>query len=347
MRLVCTWVVLCLQVGSWRILLQENTGLGAGNQGASADVPRGPETSIVLDFAVLRNPVWTTKDNLRDPSVHKKPDGYQLFYSRLSGSNWGSTNSWTIAAAFTKDFLRFTGDQDISPRGYASPGDLIKWHGRYLLPYQSYPARPTLLCVSESADLRHWSAPRTFLSEAADLPWNSHRRVIDPTFVLLGDALHCFFVGSADVTNADGRKLRANLLGHAVTRHPKLEQWEILTHDRPLIGATPRAPDGVENIMIFRTGPEWTMIYSEGLSSQHLALAVSQDLEKWELMGPLELRPQKWMARKYGAPFVWREANGWAMILMGENSSGKTSFGLLTSLDGRHWDLLPERQTAE
>ena len=84
------------------------------------------------------------------------------------------------------------------------------------------------------------------------------------------------------------------------------------------------------------------MIYSEGLVNQHLARAVSADLRSWQPQGPLELPRQKWMARKYGAPFVWREDGQWVMILMGEDTAGKTTFGLLTSPDGAQWTLLPE-----
>jgi sucrose-6-phosphate hydrolase SacC (GH32 family) len=243
---------------------------------------------------------------------------------------------------FTRDFVHFEKDRDVSPKGHASPGDVVQWHGRYLLPYQTYPATPTQLCFSESPDLREWGPPKRFLTEARFLPWNTHQRVIDPTLVLEGDSLHCFFVGSANVTNAAGKTLRANLLGHAVTRDPKLEHWEILTTNAPLLGVSERAPDGVENVMIFRTGDHWTMIYSEGLASQHLALATSADLCAWKLEGPIEIARQKWMARKYGAPFVWREASQWRMILMGENAAGTTTFGLLTSPDGRRWTPLPE-----
>lgn len=292
--------------------------------------------------AHLRNPVWVSEDNLRDPSVLKVEGGYQIFYSRLVGSDWASPKSWTIARAFTKDFAKFEDITDISPKGHASPGDVVFWHGRYLLPYQSYPAKPTLLCVSESSDLRQWTAPRTFLSEAALLPWNTYRRVIDPSFVVDGDVLHCYFVGSADVTDASGIKQRANLLGHAITRDPKLEKWEILTLTAPLLGHSAGAPDGVENVMVFRTGEHWTMIYSEGLANQHLALATSTDLRNWKILGPIEIPRQKWMARKYGAPFVWRDGPEWRMILMGENDQRRTTFGLLSSSDGRHWIPLPE-----
>ena len=231
----------------------------------------------LLDLARLRNPVWSPADNLRDPSVLKVSEGYQLFYSRFVGTNWASPASWTIATTFTRDFVIFENDRDVSPKGHASPGDVVKWHGRFILPYQTYPAAPTQLCFSESPDLLTWSAPKPFLTEARFLPWNTLRRVIDPTLVIDGDTLHCWFVGSANVTNAAGKTVRANLLGHAITRDPKLERWEILSTNAPLLGVSERAPDGVENVMVFRTGDHWTMIYSEGLANQHLALATSAD----------------------------------------------------------------------
>jgi len=294
------------------------------------------------DYSTLRNPVWSSTNNLRDPSVLKTADGHQIFYSRLSGKSWASPTNWAIAQVFTRDFVHFENDRDVSPKGHASPGDVIFWGGRYILPYQTYPATPTQLVFSESPDLQTWSAPKPFLTEARFLPWNRLQRVIDPTLVLHGDVLHCFFVGSASVTNAAGKVLRANLLGHAITRDSKLENWEILTPGSPLIGISERAPDGVENIMVFRTGEHWTMIFSEGLANQHLALATSANLLTCKLEGPIELPRQKWMAHKYGAPFVWREKHRWLMILMGENTVGHTAFGLLTSLDGQKWTLLPE-----
>ncbi len=295
----------------------------------------------------LRNPVWTSADNLRDPSVLKVHGGYHLFYSRLSASStgWSDPKNWAIACVFTKDFVHFANDRDISPKGHASPGDVVKWHGRYLLPYQTYPATPTQLCFSESADLHEWSAPKPFLTEARFLPWNGLRRVIDPSLVVDGDTLHCFFVGSANHTNAAGQTIRANLMGHARTRDPKLERWDILTHDAPLLGGSDRAPDGVENTMIFRTGDHWTMIYSEGLARQHLALATSKDLLDWKVEGPIELPSQKWFTRKYGAPFIWREDAHWLLILMGTNDRDRTTFGLLSSTDGQKWTLLPEDST--
>lgn len=306
------------------------------------DFERGSPSG--LNLAPLRNPVWATKDNIRDPSVLKTSDGYLLFYSRFTGqtSGWGNPENWRIAEVFTRDFLTFTNDRNISPAGCASPGDVVWWHGRWVLPYQTYPSKPTQLVFAESTNLVDWSAPRTFLTEAMKLPWNELERVIDPSFVVDGDTLHCWFVGSANRTNASGGKFKVNLMGHAVTRDPKLAEWEILTPNAPLIGVSERAPDGVENTMVFRTGDHWTMIYSEGLASQHLARATSIDLIHWKLEGQIQLPRQKWMTHKFGAPFVWRDGNQWLMILMGSVAQDRTTFGLLSSPDDEKWTLLPE-----
>ncbi len=293
-----------------------------------------------LEVARLGNPIWRRADNLRDPAVLRLDDGYLLFYTRFSGSDWSQTNNWAVAVVFTRDFVTFENDHDITPKGYGSPGDPIRWHGRYLLPYQSYPNRPNRLCYSESTDGRTWPSarPRSFLPEANRLAWNTLKRAIDPCFVVDGDTLHCFFVGSCKISNG-----HANLLGHAVTTDKDLREWRILTTDAPLIGRGERAPDGVENITVFKTGQVWTMIYSEGMKNQHLAYAQSPDLVRWTLKGPIDVPRQTWMHRRYGAPFVWREPDQWVMILMGRGKDNRTTFGLLTSPDGIRWTLLPER----
>jgi len=314
----------------------------------SAEPAPAPVPDSSQDFSQLRNPVWTTRDNLRDPSVYKAADGYHLYYSRYAADlNWGRASAWSVREVVTRDFVHFDKDHAVTPDGYASPGDVVFWGDRFVLPYQHYPSPPKQLYFSESRDHASWSAPQPFLAEALALPWNTEHRAIDPTFVIDGDTLHCFFVGSAQVPDpAGGKPIRANLLGHAITRDPALKDWTILTMDHPLIGTSERAPDGVENIAVFRTGTDWTMIYSEGLAHQHIALATSPDLMKWTPQGRIELPMQNWMQARYGAPFVWPDGKGWLMVLMGEDANKKTTFGLLSSSDGRKWNLLPERANA-
>lgn len=280
------------------------------------------------------NPVWTRSDNLRDPAVYKAEDGtYHIFYSRYSNGDWSKPENWAIGHVKTRDFVKYEGDRDISPKGFASPGDLIFLNGRYILPYQSYPEVPTLLCYSESADLVNWSEPKYFLKEAAGLPWNKARRVIDPCFVVDGGRLHCYFVG----TDRDTYPYPVNMVGHAYTDDMSLANWTITTVDSPMIGVGERNADGAENVTVYRVRDKWRMIFSEGLMKQHLAYAESDDLVHWQILNKLEMKEEPWMCAKYGAPYVWTEDDGYHMILMGENADGHTTFGLFDSKDGFEW----------
>ena len=291
-----------------------------------------------MDLKKLSNPIWKRSDNLRDPSVWKSADGYHLFYSRYSNNDWTKPENWSIAHVITKDFVTFEEDRDISAKGFASPGDVIRWKGKYILPYQSYPEVPTMLCYSTSDDLENWSKPVFFLEEAVHLPWNQANRVIDPTFVTEGERLHCFFVGTDRVHYASA----TNLVGHAYTDDPELKEWTITTVDSPLIGTCEDGPDGAENVTVFRNNNEWVMIYSEGLKSQHLAYITSKDLIHWGNKGKITIPEQSWMSTRYGAPYVWKEVEYWVMILMGEDRNSHTTFGLLTSKDGIIWEALSE-----
>ena len=291
-----------------------------------------------MDLKKLSNPIWKRSDNLRDPSVWKSADGYHLFYSRYSNNDWTKPENWSIAHVITKDFVTFEEDRDISAKGFASPGDVIRWKGKYILPYQSYPEVPTMLCYSTSDDLENWSKPVFFLEEAVHLPWNQANRVIDPTFVTEGERLHCFFVGTDRVHYASA----TNLVGHAYTDDPELKEWTITTVDSPLIGTCEDGPDGAENVTVFRNNNEWVMIYSEGLKSQHLAYITSKDLIHWGNKGKITISEQSWMSTRYGAPYVWKEDEYWVMILMGEDRNSHTTFGLLTSKDGIIWEALSE-----
>ena len=296
----------------------------------------------MLNFQSVTNPILHTCDNLRDPSIFKTKDGYSFFYTRYSNGNWDCAENWSVAWRFTKDFVNFEGDRDITPKNYASPGEVIWWHGRYILPFQSYPVMPQKLYFAESDDGLVWSQPRGFLEQVLALPWNQDKRAIDPSFVLIGDQLHCFFVGSDGYLKNSPN--RANLLGHAITTDPQLQDWKIISQNQPLMGRD-RAADGVENVTIYKIEELWTMMFSEGLVNQHLAIAQSADLFTWNHLGPVQIEKQKWLAHKYGAPFVWQEANQYYMVLMGEeNNTKKTTLGLFHSTDGLQWLSAPEHK---
>jgi len=132
----------------------------------------------MLDARTLKNPIWRRSDDLRDPAVMRIQDGYVLFYSRFSNRDWSREENWAVAAAFTKDFKTFELDRDITPKGYASPGDPVFWHGRWILPYQNYPKAPARLFYSAlrgEPDDQRWAAPEPFLAQANGVAWNHQR----------------------------------------------------------------------------------------------------------------------------------------------------------------------------
>lgn len=298
----------------------------------------------MLDVSTLTNPVLRRSDNLRDPAVLPVDGGYWVYFTRYSNGEWGCAENWAVARMFTRDFKTFEGDCDITPKNFASPGDPTWWHGRLIMPFQSYPVMPQKLyyAVCEKGDGKDWSDPVPILEEVIDLPWNGKRRAIDISFAKDDDTLHAWFVGNAEPGCTDPKR-QGNLLGHAWTKDPELKDWTITSVDKPLIENYDRAPDGVENVVVYRTGDHWTMMLSEGIANQHLGYAVSNDLFVWEIKDEVPVAKQEWLSYRYGAPYVWQEEDRYFMLLMGEESAdNRSSLGLLHSDDGIHWELIPE-----
>lgn len=299
----------------------------------------------MLDLNSLTNPVFRRCDNLRDPAVLPVDGGYMLYYTRYSNGVWGKAENWSVAGVFTPDFRVFEDDRDITPKNFASPGEPVWWHDRLIMPFQSYPEPPQRLYYSVCEDDRgrKWSDPIPILDAVLDLPWNGKKRAIDISFAVDGDILHAWFVANEKPGCTDPRR-QGNLLGHAMTRDPMLKEWQITSVDEPLIGSYERAPDGVENTMVYRAGGKWVMAISEGIEHQHLAYALSDDLMNWSTPKEIPVPQQQWFAYRYGAPFVWREQDGrYIMVFMGEeNDQNRSSLGLMHSDDGFTWQLLPE-----
>ncbi len=301
-----------------------------------------------MNWTNLQNPVLNRSDSLRDPAVIQREKEWHIYYTRFSNDDWYRKENWSVARIITRDWIHFEDDRDITPKGYASPGDLIQWHGRWILPYESYPIHPSGLFFSESPDCCTWSEPREFLAEVKQLPWNSYNRAIDPTLVVHGDSLYCFFTVSVRNPATDKR---ANAIGLARTQDPQMVDWEILSTDKPLLGPSEKYPDGVENLAIVpkeQDGAGWTMYYSAGLKNQRIARMDSRDLIHWSGSEPVPLEDQWWCSRVQGAPGLFRNEQGQNfMIIMGSDVDRKTRFGLAKEDSDGQWTMLPCRERDE
>jgi len=234
--------------------------------------------------------------------------------------------------------------------GFASPDGPVFWNGKYIMAMQrDYPRRdralPSLAFAYSLDNCESWSTPKPFLPAANTVGWNQVGRVIDPTLVVDSNGLlHCFFIGTINLDTGSEESRRANVLGHAVTEDGNLVDWNI--DPQPLKGVSKRAPDGVENVAVFERDGVYTMIYSEGLQSQHLARMTSTNLIHWKdhgrlrLEGVTDFQVPAWMAGRFGAPYVWRDGDRWAMLLMGEEKpvqKHRSTLGLYFSKDGALW----------
>jgi hypothetical protein len=59
--------------------------------------------------------------------VLKTPEGDHFFYSRFSSGQdgWGNPKNWAVACTFTKGFVHFKNDRDVSPKDFASSDDVV------------------------------------------------------------------------------------------------------------------------------------------------------------------------------------------------------------------------------
>lgn len=289
------------------------------------------------DLRELTNPLIARSDNLRDPAVSRKGDEWHLFYTRFSNDDWNRAENWAVARLRTRDWIHFFDDRDITPKGFASPGEVVSFHDRYLLPFESYPEHPSGLYVSFSADKENWSEPAAILEEARELPWNSYGRAIDPTFVVENERIWCFF--TASVPGGGGRG-RANAIGLAYSTDPELSRWEIVSANGPIISPTPEIPDGVENLTVYRRKDHWEMLYSLGLKGQRIARMWSRDLIHWHDPTLIDLERQWWCERVQGAPCMIPDTDENTILLMGSDRHRRTRFGAAYRSADDEWRLL-------
>jgi len=300
--------------------------------------------------------------NFRDPAIiaHSDGVGYTIMYTRLSSAEcrptsaeWNNRANWSIWSVHTFDWINFDEPRRISPDGFASPSEVVTWHGQTVIACQTYPGVSQLyyLVCGDKVPLPSscWSDPKPFLADANSLAWTNYvpgvghipygenGRIIDPTLVVdpSSSTLHCFFIGT---TKREGAVKHCNLLGHAICIDPKMQDWTIQTNDCPLMGEDVH-PEGVENLSIVQeeTGT-WKMFLSVALQKQFVATSTSRDLHSWtapEECHILSTFPKKeeWLEAKHGAPSVWHAVvdgkRQLYMLLMGEDLDGGTSIGIL------------------
>ena len=135
---------------------------------------------LQFDFSKIHNPVYSLDDIcVRDPAIIVHNDIIYLYFTWYNPN----TSEWFIAMTTTRDFIDFSEPRRISPVGYASPGNIIRHEGKWVLSYQQYRHFPHNLSLAFSDDLINWSDPVDIFNTGPENQWNKDGRVIDPYLV--------------------------------------------------------------------------------------------------------------------------------------------------------------------
>jgi predicted GH43/DUF377 family glycosyl hydrolase len=287
-------------------------------------------------YSKIKNPVFSLDGlHARDPAVIIRDNLAYIFFTLFNPEQ----GTWHVAMTTTRDFIRYSSFSIVSPEGYASPGNIIRFRDKWVLCYQQYRSFPHYICLSYSEDLINWSVPEKVFNSGAGNTWNTDGRVIDPYIVQSGGVFYCFYTGSGRWLKSSGH----NLLGLAVSKD--LVRWKDKTTDSPLFGVEHEweKPDGNENncVIYDKTRKKWIMLYSCSLVNQKIAYCESTDLVNWtgRTLCRVPVFPQ---VSIFGAPFIIEELseNGlWTMIYQGTGKDRHVSFYMLQSNDLINWHI--------
>ena len=122
----------------------------------------------------LTNPVFSLPGlSVRDPAAIWHEGVCYLYYTRHAG-DWEAGASWDVGMVATRDFGVFSEERVITPKGYASPGNVVRSGGEWIMPLQSYPW-PSEVALLRSRDLVNWSEPDHIVPADTGLGWDDNR----------------------------------------------------------------------------------------------------------------------------------------------------------------------------
>ncbi len=233
----------------------------------------------MLQLSRIPSPVIFRGDEtraFRDPALFCDGERFFLFFTLVENEPDGPF--LRLAVSESTDLAAWTEPRALTPRdrrlNFSSPGNVIRFGGRYVLCLQTYPRENgekyandrARLFVMESDDLRTFSAPR-LLRVRGDIPEEAMGRMIDPYLIEDADEpgrIWCFFKQSG-VSAASSRDL---------------VHWEYA-------GNT----EGGENVCILRRGGGYVMFHSP---QNGIGVKTSPDLVHWVDRGLLTLGQAEW-----------------------------------------------------
>ena len=249
--------------------------------------------STRIDLARIPSPTifrGDTRFAYRDPAVHIHAGVFRLFFSFLEREPDGRVYAY-LGLSQSRDLAAWTEPRRLTPRdqalNFSSPGNIIRYAGRWVLCLQTYPTPADEVFASDDArlwamqsrDLEDWSAPELLRVKGPDVPVEDMGRMIDPYLLQDKDdsgKWWCFYKQN----------------GVSMSWSHDLETWTEFGH----------APSG-ENVCVLQEGDEYWLVHSP---NSGVGLKKSRDWVHWDDCGLFDL-PQDswpWAAGRLTAGFV-------------------------------------------
>lgn len=304
----------------------------------------------------LCNPFFAWKFSVRDPAaIYNEGVFYLYFTVQFNQSYWSAPEGFQVFVTTTTDFKDFSLPQPITPKGYVSPGSVVKCNGKWYISLTRYPW-PGAVAVAESDDLLHWSEPRVVVPTCHGSYWSGSGELygeIPPHGPIDGFLVQ--WQGKYYMLYTDAQKgTTTQHLGIAVS--DDMQKFTDLTPDEPLLDSDfYNYNKGIENVSMVVDGDKLVLFCSVGMAGQRIAMLTSKDIMSWgKLDNTAEVSglQQQWSKYAACAQFVadWRDITGyWHMIFMGgqEAVCERFAFGMARSKDLENWELLPEALSEE
>ena len=151
----------------------------------------------MIHFDSIHDPVFLHGDRIvayRDPAAHYHEGTFRVFHTQVHREDDGRFFLYT-AVTQSRDLVSWTPPRILTPRdqrlNYSSPGNIIRYGGRWFLCLQTYPTPENQPCgddtarvfVMSSDDLEQWTEPRMLMVKGPDVPVGKMGRMIDPYLV--------------------------------------------------------------------------------------------------------------------------------------------------------------------
>jgi len=250
---------------------------------AGEEKAKPPKARPAVDFSAITSPIvlkYTAKAHYRDPAVVYHDGVFRLFFTVNQPRNSARSMVSFLGTTTSRDLVhwrpvRLLTEED-PKKNYSSPGNVIRWGGKWIICFQSYPIRGTgyvgdgtaRLFIMRSNDLEHWSKPELLKVKGPDVPPEKMGRMIDP-----------YLIEDKDVPGKWWCFYKQNGVSMSWTRDFKTWRY----HGRTRSG---------ENVCVWVEGDEYVLMHSP---RNGLGIKRSKDLRTWrDVRGLITLGQKNW-----------------------------------------------------